>query len=180
MELLVRNAEGNVPKRDRDYAAAKLGKLDKYFHKAKKVEMVHSVQRRKHRLEVTVFADSFTIRGEELDDSLRACIDKVSEKLERRLRRLKRRLVRSYRRRGSKRVPAALTERPKRVEKQSKQPRVVERKRFALEKLTPDEAALQMELLGHSFFIFHNAGSGKFAVLYRRNDGDYGILEPKG
>ncbi|MCH8273542.1 MAG: ribosome-associated translation inhibitor RaiA [Armatimonadetes bacterium] len=176
MELLVRNAEGNVSKSDREYAAKKLGKLQRYFNKASKVEMVHTVQKGKHRLEVTVFADEFTIRGEERDQSIRACVDKVSEKLERRLRRLKGRLIDAHRRRGNKRVPPALLEtRP--TKKQG--PRIVERKRFHGKMMSEEEAALQMELLDHAFFAFRNRETGRFAVLYRRKDGDYGLLEPE-
>ncbi len=176
MELLVRNAEGNVPERHRDYAAKKLGKLDKYFHKATRVEMVYHEQKGKHRLEVTVFADGFTVRGEERDSSLRACIDRVSDKLEKRLSSLKGRLIDSHRRRGAKRMPAALSE-----EKPPKAPqtRIVERKQFLVKPMSPDEASLQMELVGHPFFVFRNSDSGQFAVLYKRKGGTYGLLEPE-
>lgn len=175
MELLVRNAEGNVPVRHRDYAAKKLSKLERFFHKATKVEMVHSEQKGRHRLEVTVFADSFTIRGDESDESMRACIDRVSEKLENRLRRLKSRLIDSHRRGGVKTLPPALVE----EEEHSDHASIKERKRFLVKDMSTDEAALQMELVDHPFFVFRDADSGEFAVIYKRKDGNYGVLEPE-
>src|SRR5579862_612324 len=108
MEVLVRNAEGNVSKRDREYAAKKLGRLDRYFHSAQKVEMVHREQGPTHRIEITVFADGFTIRGEERDNSVQAAIDRVSDKLETRLRKLKGRIITTHRRRGHNVPPALL------------------------------------------------------------------------
>lgn len=178
MELLIRNAEGNVPDKDREYAAKKLGRLDRYFSKANKVEMVHSVEKSAHRLEVTVFADEFTIRGEEQDASLRACIDRVADKLEKRLRRLKTKLIDSHRRRGSKEVPPALLEAETEAEQPAIEDAVVERKRFSAKPMTVEEAILQMELVGHDFFVFQNSESGTVCVLYHRKRGGYGLLEP--
>ena len=176
MELLVRNAEGNVPDRHRDYAAKKLSKLERFFHKATKVEMVHSEQKGRHRLEVTVFADSFTVRGDESDESMRACIDRVSDKLESRLRRLKSRLVDSHKRGGTRTLPPALTEEEVHHDEHAA---VTERKRFLVKDMSIDEAALQMELVDHPFFVFRDADSGEFAVIYKRKDGNYGVIEPE-
>ena len=100
MEVLVRNAEGNVSPKDREYAAKKLGRLDRYFHSAQSVEMVHREEGNGHRIEITIFADGFTIRGKETDESLQAAIDRVHDKLETRLRKLKGRIVKAHRRRG--------------------------------------------------------------------------------
>jgi putative sigma-54 modulation protein len=178
LEILIRNAEGNVPQPQREYAARKLGKLERYFNKASKVEMVHRESKGTHQLEVTVFADSFTIRGEEHDASLHACIDKVSEKLEARLRRLKKRLVDSHRKGGSRQIPPALLE-PHEEEHAEEHPNVVEHKHFLVKDMSAEEAALQMELVDHPFFVFRDAQSGNFAVLYKRKDGNYGMLRPE-
>lgn len=176
MELLVRNAEGNVPESQRDYAAKKLGKLERFFKKASKVEMVHSEQRGEHRLEVTVFADHFKVRSEERDASLRACIDRVSEKLEARLRKLKTKLVASHRRGGMKELPPALTDIE--PEEAAERPKV-QTKVFEVKDMSVDEAILQMELVDHPFFIFRDEDKGRFAVLYKRRNGEYGKLEPE-
>src|SRR5687767_2360390 len=110
MDVLVRNAEGNVSIKDREYAAKKLGGLDRYFHQAQKVEMVHREDRNGHRVEITVFADGFTIRGEDTESTIQAAIDRVHDKLETRLRKLKTRLIDNHRRKGTPPPPALETE----------------------------------------------------------------------
>lgn len=177
MELLVRNAEGNVTPLDREYAAKKLGKLDRYFQAANKVEMVHREDKGTHRIEITVFADGLTIRGEEHDSVLRAAIDKVSDKLENRLRRLKGRLIDSHRRKGYH-PPASLLE-EYREEDDVPKIRVRERKQFLVKPLSIEEAALQLEMIDHPFFVFKNEANNRMAVLYKRKDGSYGVLEPE-
>lgn len=176
MELLVRNAEGNLTKKDRDYAAKKLGKLDRYFHAAQKVEMVHREGKLDHRIEITVFADGLTLRGEEADGSVQAAIDKVADKMENRLRRLKSRLIKSHRHKGNG-VPNGLAEADGLA---PEEPRFMEHKRVLLKPMSVEEAGLQMEMLGHPFFMFKNAESDQIEVVYKRNDGHYGVLSPDG
>ena len=177
MDVLVRNAEGNVNPQDREYAAKKLGRLDRYFNAAQKVEMVHREEKNGHRIEITVFADGLTVRGEESDSDLRAAIDRVSDKLETRLRKLKGRLLRSHRRRGNNTLPPALAEDP--VEEEETHIEIRERKQFLLKPMSPDEAALQMEMVDHPFFIFKNEDTNAIAVLYKRRNGHYGLIEPE-
>jgi putative sigma-54 modulation protein len=179
MEVLVRNAEGNVSRKDRDYAAKKLGQLDRYFHSAQKVEMVHREEGLSHRIEITVFADGFTIRGEELDASIPAAIDKVHDKLETRLRKLKGRIISSHRRRGSS-VPPALLDTEEQEEPQGNgHCDIRERKTFLLKPMSTDEAALQMEMVDQPFFVFKNEDTNQVAILYKRKDNRYGLLEPE-
>lgn len=177
MEVLVRNAEGNVTQRDREYAAKKLGRLDRYFNQAQKVEMVHRTEKHGHRVEITVFADGLTIRGEENDLSIRAAIDRVSDKLESRLRRLKGRIVQSHRKRGTA-PPEALLQPEEHEPDEYEVLGIVEHKRFDLRPMTLEEASLQMEMLGHPFFVFLNAESKHTEVLYKRRDGKYGLIQP--
>lgn len=179
MEVLVRNAEGNLADRDRDYAAKKLGTLDRYFNQAQKVEIVHREMKQGHRVEVTVFADGFTVRGEEIDADVRAAIDLVSEKLDQRLRRLKRRMHDSYRRRGHT-LPRAIVEVAEPDHEQAPPFQVAERKQFLVKPMSAEEAALQLEMVGHPFFIFKNDENNHIEVLYRRKDGKYGLLQPEG
>jgi putative sigma-54 modulation protein len=176
MEVLVRNAEGNVSTHHREYAAKKLGKLDRYFQSAQKVEMVHREEKNGHRIEITVFADGYTIRGEEHDADMHAAIDRVSDKLENRLRKLKGRLLDAHRKRGNNHVPPALAE-P--TEDEHKHIEIKERKHFLLTPMTRDEAGLQMEMVDHPFYIFKNEDNGHVEVLYKRKDGKYGLLQPE-
>lgn len=179
MELLVRNAEGNVSKKDREYAAVKLGRLERYFHQAQRVELVHREEKNGHRIEITVFADGFTIRGEDTESTLRAAIDIVSDKLESRLKKLKGRIADSHRKRGH-RPPPVMEQEPSELETDSNGfIEIKERKTFLLKPMSPEEAALQMEMVDHPFFVFKNEISSQVEVLYKRRDGKYGILQPE-
>lgn len=179
MEVLVRNAEGNLSQQDREYAAKKLGKLGRYFNAATKVEIVHREEKLQHkpchRIEVTVHADGLYMHGEEKDVSLNAAIDKVADKIENRLRRLKTKIVRSHRHKGRP-VPAIYDELPDIEEEHTNG--VVERKRFVMKPMSMEEALLQLELSGQSFFLFRTEG-GKTELLYKRDGGGYGLLSPE-
>ena len=183
MELLVRNAEGNLTANDREYASKKLGKLDRFFQAASKVEMVHREEKHNHhaghRVEITVFADGMHVRGEEYDVSIRAAIDKVADKMELRLKKLKGRLIDRHRRRGTPEPPTPKI-RKSRAPKPVPQTEVAEKKYIPLKPMSIDEAALQMEMVDHPFFVFHNEVTGQIEVLYKRRDGRYGLLQPKG
>lgn len=182
MEVLIRNAEGNLSTDDRDYAAKKLGRLDRYFNRASRVELVHRAtkrgQKEAHKIEVTIFADGLTFRGEEEDESIRAAIDIVGEKLENRLRRIKKRLVNRYRHSGDE-VPKGFVEPDGHDEEAEERVVIKERKHFLVKPQTIDEAALEMELLGYPFFVFKNEITNRVEVLYKRKDGAYGLLEPE-
>lgn len=179
MEVLVRNAEGNVSPKDREYAAKKLGRLDRYFHQASKVEMVHKEEKLAHRVEITVFADGMTFRGEEADPDIRAAIDKVSDKLETRLQRFKTRLVDRHRKRGKTPPPAFEAPEPEPVTPENHHIQIRERKVFLLNTMSTDEASLQMEMLDHDFFIYRNEENNQIEVLYKRKNGKYGLLQPE-
>ncbi|MBS1724235.1 MAG: ribosome-associated translation inhibitor RaiA [Armatimonadetes bacterium] len=180
MEVLVRNAEGNLSPKDREYASKKLGKLDRYFHTATKVEIVHREEkdqhRAAHRIEVTVHADGLFLRGEEHDVSLNAAIDKVADKMENRLRRLKSKIVRSHRHKGRS-APAIYDEIPDHEEEPHSNG-LVEHKRFVMKPMGLEEALLQLELSGHTFFLFQNE-NGRTELLYKKGGGGYGLLSPE-
>lgn len=179
MEVFVRNTDGMVTDKDKEYATAKLGRLDRYFHQANKVEMVHKTERDIHHIEITVFADGLTIRGEENDVSLAAAIDRVHDKLEARLRKFKGRLIDRHRRNGNH-VPKGLSETVE-PEHDDAVPHVSlsERKHFLLKPMSIDEAALQLEMVDQPFYVFKNEANGQFEVLYRRKDGKYGLMQPE-
>lgn len=179
MEVLVRNAEGNLTPHDRDYAAKKLGKLGRYFHAATKVEIVHREEKIQHkpahRVEVTVHADGLYLHGEEHDVSLHAAIDKVADKIENRLRRLKSKIVSSHRHKGRP-VPAIYDELPDIEEEHTNG--VIERRRFVMKPMSLEEALLQLELSGQPFFLFRTE-AGQTELLYKRDSGGYGLLSPE-
>lgn len=176
MEVLVRNAVGNLTERDREYAAKKLGRLDRYFNAAQRVEIVHREEKLAHRIEITVFADGLTLRGEDSEETVAAAIDVVADKMENRLRRLKTRLVKSHRQRGN-RVPMGLED----IEEsdQEETVHIREHKRFVLKPMSIEEASLQLEMLDHPFFVFRNEETSQTEVLYKRAKGGYGLLSPE-
>lgn len=164
---------------DREYAAKKLGKLDRYFHAASRVEIVHHEEKNQHkpahRIEVTVHADGLFMRGDEVDVSLHAAIDKVADKMEHRLRKLKTKIVRAHRHRG-RNAPEGFSEVPDQEEEPTNG--IVEHKRFVMKPMGLEEALLQLELSGHNFFLFRNE-SGTTELLFKRQKGGYGLLSPE-
>ncbi len=129
------------------------------------------------RVEVTATAASHTVRVEAARFDERAALDAAVDVFERNLRRLKERLITRHRR-GEKRLNTTSSG----VEETSEEDRVlrIERvKQFAVKPMTPEEAALQMETLGHSFYLFLNAETDRYGVLYRRRGGTLGLIEPE-
>lgn len=179
LELLVRNAHGNFSDKDRDYASQKLGKLDRYFNAANRVELAHTEDKRGlHRIEVTVFADGVMLHGREKDNNLRAAVDKVVDKLESRLRKLKSKLVDRHRGHGTQ-IPVGL------AQLESLEPdlprgsgHVAEQRSYSLKPMSLEEATLQLELMEHDFFVFRNAKSNHVEVVYRRGKGGFGLMAP--
>ncbi len=178
MEVVVRNAEGTVSDKDREYAVKKLGQLDRYFNKAQKLELVHKEEKLGHQVEITVFADGMTIRGQEYDASMAAAIDRLHDKLETRLRKFKGRLIDRHRRNGHK-VPSAFAE--ENHAEEASEPKVIvsEHKHFLLKPMSREEAALQMEMVDLAFYVFKNEDNGVFEVLYKRKNGTYGLMHPE-
>lgn len=178
MKITVRGKNIEVTPALIDYAEKKLSKLDKHFDKATDAQVLLSVIRDDHVVEVTVSLNGLILRGEESTGDMYASIDMVVDKLERQLKKLKTRMTRSMRQRGvrviSEKHAAAEAE-----ERAEEEPRLVKTKRFPLKPMSVEEAILQMEMLSHNFFVFANADSNTVNVVYRRNDGDYGLIEPE-
>lgn len=177
MQVIVRNTHGQLADRDRDYAVKKLEKLSRYFHSANSVEIVYREEKAFHRLDVTVHADGYHLRGAEQDESVRAAVDGVVDKLEARLRRLKTRIIQSHRKRGAQ-APLGMEE----IDHHEEEPHEVnETKSYLIKPMSVEEAALQMELLGRDFFVFCDEETDKVEVIYRRANGPgYGLLVPEG
>ncbi len=162
-----------------DYAHKKLGKLDKHFDQNTDVQVVLSVIREDHIVEVTVNLNGMIIRGEESTGDMYASIDQVVDKLERQVKKYKTRVKKQNRQNGfrSMNEKQAALEAEEKVEEDK--PQVVRTKRFPLKPMTVEEAILQMDLLGHSFFVFANADTDVTNVIYCRKDGNYGLIEPE-
>ncbi|RPI20708.1 MAG: ribosome-associated translation inhibitor RaiA [Actinobacteria bacterium] len=128
------------------------------------------------RCEITSLVAGNTVRVEAAAADARAALDAAGDVYERQLLRLKERLIQRHRRNNHK----DLNEPPGSVEEPADRGNlIVRRKRFAMRPMTSEEAALQMEMLGHDFFFFLDAESGKHCVLYHRRDGAMGLIEPE-
>lgn len=183
LEVLVRNAHGNLSDKHREYASKKLGKLGRYFHSATKVEFTHVEEKRGHKIQVTVFADGMTLRGEEVDEHVHAAIDKVADKLETRLRRLKSRLIKRHRHKGAQ-IPLGLEENGEEPEsavatEEHNGPDIAKERHYDLRPISLEDAALQLELLDHPFFVFQNVESSRVEVIYKLESGGYGLVTPE-
>lgn len=158
----------------RDTVERKLGKLDKYFSKDVEADVRLSVEKVRQIIEVTIPFAGAILRAEEWTDDMYASIDKVVDVLERQIRKHKTKLQRRNHIGETIRfenIPAPVEE--------EEQPKIVKTKRFAMKPMDTEEAILQMELLGHNFFVFSNAETDEVNVIYKRKDGNYGLIEPE-
>lgn len=168
----------------REYAEEKLGRLARYFDHVQEAQVVLSVERRRgdvgraQVVEVTVRGDGVVLRGEEASADMYASIDLVVEKLKKQIARYRSRFIDRRRLAESRRKTAALLRADRALRAGPREPQIVRTKRFAMKPMTAEDAALQMELLGHDFFVFRNASSLEVNVVYKRADGNYGVIEP--
>ena len=172
MKVYARGKNIEVTPALQEYLEKKLKKLDKYFNNELEAHVTLSVVREIHSVDVTISIDSLLLRGEEATDDMCASIDLVVDKLERQLHKYKTRINRKLRQKGTKEQLTASAK-----ANEADEPRVVRTKRFVMKPMSLEEAILQMELLGHDFYVFANE-AGEINVLYRRKDGNYGLIAP--
>ncbi len=150
----------------------KLGKLEKYFSPDTDVYVKFSVEKQRQKIEVTVPVKGHTIRAEQSSDDMYVSIDLVEEIIVRQLRKYKTKITKHNRQNFQ---PAYL----EMDAGDEEDVQIVRSKRFAVKPMTPEEACVEMELLGHSFYVFRNAESGEVNVVYKRKGSTYGIIEPE-
>ena len=169
-----------ITDREREYAEKKLQRLARYFRGAREAHVVYTKQRNWQIVEVQLDLDGTLLRAEERTPDFNASVDAVTDKLEQQVKRLKDKLRSHKGRANAPMVASLLTELPEADEEAEgggSLPSVVRRKRIAIKPMTAEEASLQMDLLNHDFFAFLDADTEHFSVLYRRRDGDFGLLE---
>jgi len=156
----------------------RVSKLDKYFHSDTEADVMVSMFRGRQIVEITSKCRGVLLRAEEASGDMYASIDAACKKLEKQILRHKTRLACRLRENAFESAEPVYLEEAE-LEEDEDAPRIVRTKRFAVKPMTPEEAALQLEMLGHSFFVFMDSASGQVNVLYKRNDGDYGLIEPE-
>ena len=180
MQFQVKGRNLEVSDAIRSYAESKLSKLERQLTDPR-IELELAVERnpsitQNHVAEATVWTNGPVLRAREASGDMRASIDQLVAKLERQIRR--------YRTRGRdrrRRAARALGPAPDTigVMTEGDESQIVKTKQFALNPMNAEEAVLQLELVGHDFFVFKNADSGDVNVVYRRHDGGYGLIEPQ-
>lgn len=161
----------------KDMVEKKISKLDKYFDPNVEAKATLSVQKNRQIIEVTIPFNGVILRGEEGTEDLYKSIDLVEEKLERQIRKQKTKLSRRNST-GSLRYPDfnSIDTNEEEDEEDSK---VVKTKSFDVKPMSSEEAILQMELLGHNFFVYQDWKTSKVNVVCKRKDGNYGLIEPE-
>ncbi len=178
MQVIVKGRHFESTKALRDYAEEKVLRVTKYFDQINKAEVELIVEKNpsiadNQTVEVTIFTKGPVIRAKQSTADMYTSIDKAADKLERQIKKYKGKLYHSS---SKNAVQAAALK--KEIEEEQK-PKIVKTKQFAIKPMAPAEATMQMDLLGHDFFVFTNAETEEVNVVYRRKDGNYGLIEPR-
>ena len=182
MNFNIRGENIEVTPAIRNYVEKKVGKLERYFDEtpASPVHVNLQVINNQQIIEITIPMPQLLLRAEETHTDMYAAIDLVVEKLERQIRKHKTKVNRKFRQEGSLKYMFRneLESGPVHEEDDS-DIEIVRTKRFSLKPMDAEEAVLQMDMIGHSFFVFSNSVTGETNVVYRRKDGRYGLIEPQ-
>ena len=178
MKFTFTDKKVNLPKSLHNYAEKKVGKLDRYFRNEAEANLVFSVEKDRNKVELTIRSGPTILRVAESTSDMFASVDAAVTSMERQLRKHKTRLEKRLRQ-------GAFTPQPEEEtsfvpDEEEDEFQVVRTKKFPIKPMTVDEAILQMDLLGHSFYAFKLEDTGVFAVVYRRHDGGYGLIEDEG
>ena len=175
MEIIIHGDKLKITKAMNDYIEEKLAKLNKYLENGDRVRanVIVKVKNHEQRVEITIPMKSFILRSEETKDDFYAAVDKAVDKLERQIRKNKTRMM-------SKQVKVNYEFNFSEIEEDeddTKENKILKRKKVEVKPMNEDEAIIQMELLGHQFYMYMDSETSKPAVVYKRNDGNYGIIE---
>lgn len=170
MKYLIRGEKIQVTDSIKDYIKDKLSKMDKYLENPDDIEakVLIKVKGVEQRVEVTIQTKGYFLRAEEAHSDLYAAIDLIVDKLERQIRKYKTKLLDKSRQENIQDT----FDIEENIEEE-----IVKRKKIYLKPMDEEEAIMQMELLGHTFFVFKNTDTDNICIIYKRHDGDYGLIE---
>ena len=158
----------------REIADKKYSRLNKYFTQDLEGTVTFVVEKNERIAEVTIHLPGTILRSEQSSDDMYTSIDRTVDALESQIRKYKARLQKRFGQEDTIRFDNIQTEEePEEMEER----RIVKVKRFGLKPMSPEEASMQMELLGHNFFVYRDAETDGIHVIYKRRDGDYGVIE---
>lgn len=181
MNIMIRGENVEVTPALRDYVEKKVSRVERYFEPeaTNAVHVTLKVLREEHTVEVTIPLPNLLLRAEDRSGDMYASIDSVIDKLERQIRKHKTKVNRRYRDEGGLRTLFVESTNGSTSEEDDDDLRIVRTKSFHLKPMDAEEAILQMNLLGHTFFVFSNAETDEVNVVYKRKDGRYGLIEPQ-
>ena len=151
----------------------KLGKLDRFFAPETEVNVTLSVEKERQKIEVTIPVKGNIIRSEQVSSDMYVSIDLVEEVIERQLKKYKNKIV------DKQQNAAAFAQEYVEKDYDDDEVKIIRTKRFGIKPMDPEEACVQMELLGHNFFVFCNAETDQVNVVYKRKGNTYGLIEPE-
>jgi putative sigma-54 modulation protein len=175
MKFIISGKNIEVTKGLREAVEEKIGKLEKYFKPDTEVHVTLSAEKERQKIEVTIPVKGNIIRSEQVSSDMYVSIDLVEEIIERQLKKYKNKLV-------DQKQHAASAFKQDFIEKEymdEEEVQIIRTKRFDVKPMYPEDACVQMELLGHSFFIFCNAETDQVNVVYKRKGNTYGLIEPE-
>jgi len=177
MQVHVRGKNLHLAPEARTYAEEKIGHLSHYLDSIIDAHVTVRNERKQYIIDVTLYLPHMVLKAEERSTSIQASTDLVRDSLEQQIRKYKTKHW-DRRHRGNGSAKRAADEAPPEFEERDVGPLIVKTKRFAVKPMHEDEAAEQMERLGHDFFVFLNAETDQVNVLYKRKKGDFGLLAP--
>ena len=173
MKCKIRGEKVKITASIQEYVEAKLSKLDKYFKETDvEANILVRIRGKEQIIEVTIPYDKYTLRSEERQDDLYAAIDLVVDKLEGQIRKTKTKLKRQ-----TKQNNEFFNFDYEITKEEAKEAKIVKRKTLEMKPMDEEEAILELELLGHDFFIYKDVHTNEINLLYKRKDGNYGIIE---
>ena len=177
MKYNIRGQKGEITSAIKEYAEKKIGKIEKFFSNVDdvNVNVLVKVNGKDQKVEVTIPVKKMVLRAEETGKDLYAAIDLVCEKLERQIRKNKTRLMQRKTKENLNDINVDFDN--KDIEEDNY--KVVRRKKLDTKPMSAEEAILEMNMLGHDFFIYKDSDTNNTCVIYKRKDNDYGIIETK-
>lgn len=174
MNIIIRGSKLEITEAMESYAKEKLSRLEKYLENSEEVKatILAKIHGHLHTVEVTIPLKNFILRAEESQSDFYASIDTVIDKLERQIRKNKTRISSKK----NREVKDFVYDNIENIE-EIKEEKIVKRKKIEVKPMNEEEAILQMELLGHEFYLYKDVESNQPSLIYRRKDGNYGIIE---
>ena len=174
MKFIISGKNINVTDGLKTAITEKLGKLERYFTPETEVHVTLSVEKERQKIEVTIPVKGNIIRSEQVSSDMYVSIDLVEEVIERQLRKYKTKIV-NKQQEGSNFQKTYMED----DFLEDEDVKIIRTKRFGMKPMYPEDACVQMELLGHNFFVFRNAETDEVNVVYKRKGNTYGLIEPE-